>query len=488
MEPWRVSTGAGRRWPATTKSSLLFATLLVGAACNPSSGDQRSLPAPEASPRAEQHISAAGLRLLPEWDPVSAVVVSVSQAFDSETFSKTSGPGAHALLDERLKFYSSIADFSPDVELIMLVNEPEHEDLARAAMRNRGNLSILAQPSWVWMRDFFPLSAATPSGDRALVGYTRYMSHVSKALADHLEVPLVRGTGLRSRLIEGGNIMVDGQGRCYVSVYASEGKLEAASAAEVSDLSRICTEVRTVPKMSFEMTGHIDIFARFLNDTTVLVADYNNEGFHLAAEPVERQFSCSDQQVRRQAWQECAPLGAEYPAMGRLRMGPIDSSGDVKVTILPAQLISTLNDYYPQTEVEVRARKYHLGRQEHVDAVAEAFAEFGFDVVRLRNPTPYLSLERVRYQDNEGRVIKSTMLVQTVFPTYTNSLMVNGVVYLPQYANATNSDNAQAVSLHEQAGFAVVPTDMTQSISFRGASRCLATEIHGNAPLLAFNN
>jgi len=444
-------------------------------------------PAPEAGPLSEEDVAAieastqvAKLRLVPDWDPVTAVVVGVSQAFGSEAFASASGAGARALLDERLRFYVSIANVSSDVKFIMFVDNPQHATAARSAMRDPDNLSVVARPSWVWMRDFAPLSATLEEGGRALVGYTSYMSEVSQAIADHVALPLVEGAGETAPSIEGGNILVDGQGRCYVSVYSSNGELDTESATEVQDLKNICTDVRTVPEMPYERTGHIDIFARLLDDTTVLVAEYSNEEIYLAAEPVDRRLSCTDQQIRNEAWQECEPIGVVYPDMGRLRRESTGSGQGLPMTVRRSEVISVLRDLYPGEDFEVAVRRYHLGRQEHVGKVAKAFSDYGFRVVRLENPTPYVSMERIGYLDDEGRVVRRIMRVQTIFPTYTNSLMVNGVVYLPQYATASDAQNTQARVPYEKAGFTVVPTDMTQSISFRGATRCLSKEIHGN--------
>ncbi len=150
------------------------------------------------------------------------------------------------------------------------------------------------------------------------------------------------------------------------------------------------------------------------------------------------------------------------------------------MTVRWPDVTSVLGDLYPDVELEEIQQRYpSLGRQEHVNKVAKAFANYGFRVVRLENPTPFLSLERFNYHDNERQTVKRIMRVQTGFPTYTNSLMVNGVVYVPQYATASNAQNARARALYEKAGFTVVPTDMTQNISFRGATRCLSQVIHG---------
>jgi agmatine/peptidylarginine deiminase len=234
--------------------------------------------------------------------------------------------------------------------------------------------------------------------------------------------------------------------------------------------------------MPYEQTGHIDIYARFLNDTTVLVAEYTNEQFYLARETVDHQLSCTEQQVRREAWQECASVAVVYPDRGSLRLESAGSGQGLPMTLRWSEMISVLGDLYPDAKFEETVQRYPSGHshQEHVKKVASAFADYGFRVERIENPTPFLSLEGFDYRDSEGQTVRRIMTVQTVFPTYTNSLMVNGVVYLPQYATASNAQNTQARAPYEKAGFTVVPVDMTQNISFRGATRCLAKEIHGN--------
>ena len=166
--------------------------------------------------------------------------------------------------------------------------------------------------------------------------------------------------------------------------------------------------------------------------------------------------------------------------MGRLRRESTGSGPGPPITVRGSEVISELGDLYAGEEVNLVARRYDLGRKEHVNTVAEQFSDYGFRVVRVEYPTPYLSFERRVYQDSRGRIVRGIVLAQTIFPSYSNSLIVNGVVYLPQYATASETQNSEARAAYEVAGYAVVPTDMTQSISFRGATRCLAKEIHGH--------
>lgn len=464
--------------PRSRRLALLsLGVLMSGTACD----QKREGTLPPGPTGSEAGAPATGLRLVPDWEAVTAVVVGVSQAFGSETFTSASGEGARSLLDERLGFYRSIVEASPDVRLILFVDRAQDTAAARAAIRDTGNhLSVVVQPSCVWMRDFAPLTATLNGGGRALVSYTSYMDEVSRTIADQVALPLLRGAGQIAPHIEGGNILVDGEGRCYVAAYSSDGELERESALEVRDLRNICTEVRTVPKMSHEKTGHIDIFARLLNDTTAVVAEYANEDFHLAAEPVERELRCTDEQIRSERWEECEAVLSVYPDMGRLHRESPGSSTDLPVAAQGPEVMALLSDLYPGEEPEVEVRRYTLSRHEHLERVAEAFRGYGFHVVRVENPTPYISLERIAYEDGQGRVLRKILRVQAIFPTYTNSLLVNGVVYLPEYETASDAQNARAIELHEQAGFTVVPTPMTQSISFHGATRCLSQEIHGS--------
>ena len=119
--------------------------------------------------------------------------------------------------------------------------------------------------------------------------------------------------------------------------------------------------------------------------------------------------------------------------------------------------------------------------RQQLDKVAQLFESWGFRVVRVQNPAPYLAVERLEYEAPDGRIAHRVVRADPVFPTYTNALVVNGRAYLPQYATATPLQNRAARRVYADYGLQVEPVDMTENIAFRGAARCLTLEIHGAA-------
>lgn len=417
--------------------------------------------------------SAAAPTLVAGLDSVTAVVVGMGESF-GDGFDRSSGPGAQALFDERLAFYKQLVRASPEVRVLLFVDRPEHAEAARRAMGDADNLSVIAQPSWVWMRDFAPMTVALASGDRALVAYTPYQLDVSRTIASELGMPLVQNAASVSRTIEGGNVLVDAEGRCYTAVWSTDEAVDAKAAAERRDLAGICREVRTVPRMPYEPTGHIDIHTRFLDERTVLVAEYADETFGVAAEPIRRAFRCTDDQAARGAWTECEETRTRFPTRGRLRR---DESGEA-LALSWSDVQKELGRMHPDAETaSLPAPPWPLRVQ--LDKVADLFGAWGFRVVRVRNPAPYLAVERLEYEAPDGRVVHRVVHADPVFPTYTNALVVNGRAYLPQYATAAAAENAAARRVYAEHGFEVEPVDMTENIAFRGAARCLTLEIHG---------
>ena len=69
------------------------------------------------------------------------------------------------------------------------------------------------------------------------------------------------------------------------------------------------------------------------------------------------------------------------------------------------------------------------------------------------------------------------------FPNYANSLIVNGVVYMPVYSSGSNymgmtqEHDRLAQRIYESMGYKVVPVDSTVFIYFRGSIHCTTSEI-----------
>jgi agmatine/peptidylarginine deiminase len=125
----------------------------------------------------------------------------------------------------------------------------------------------------VWMRDFGPIVLQRPDGSR-VVGDMGYFPDRPKD--DFVPAQYAKARGWQRRdveslLLEGGNYMSDGRGRVFTTTRALEVN---PSQAHVEDRLRDlgAREVLFFERMPEpEGTGHIDMFAKLVDERTVLV-------------------------------------------------------------------------------------------------------------------------------------------------------------------------------------------------------------------------
>ncbi len=274
-----------------------------------------------------------------------------------------------------------------------------------------------------WARDWAPLTARTHSpsqnGKLRLLDFNYYPDRPAD---DSIPTTLAVDMGLDRVSIpvynEGGNFMNNAQGDCLMTdrVLRANDKVEIPgdiilSDAQVKDYyQRFAGCRRTVifPSMPYEGTRHIDLWAKFLNDHTVIV----NE--------------------------------------------------------IPADLLP-LATYQPE------AQKKTLDVKNYLDARAQDLQSMGYNVVRIPMPLPFFGPSF------------------NLFRSYSNSLILNGTVLIPQYRLPHNAEDGidgkyvdhtfterfeNAVKeAHEAAGLRVVMIPSDQLISKGGAIHCTTMQI-----------
>ncbi len=153
-------------------------------------------------------------------------------------------------------------------------------DIEGCAACSLENLEWMIAPTGgVWMRDFGPEFMYFDDLQLGLVDFDYYGSSrpldnaFPGAYSDHTGIPaFVPGLSF-----EGGNFQVDGAGNCFASVHVAEenGETEART---VLEQYLGCESVHFIDYIEQEGTHHIDMWMKFVSETTVLVGDYSFEG------------------------------------------------------------------------------------------------------------------------------------------------------------------------------------------------------------------
>lgn len=152
---------------------------------------------------------------------------------------------------------------------------------------------LVSGNSSAWARDWSPLIAETlDQKSRVLVDFSYLPERPldddsSQALKKSLDATLVE---IPAKW-EGGNFMINGKRQCVISSKGIGQDLSQLS-SDPKQLLRLplfpalrkyvgCKSVAIVPPMPFENTGHIDMWAKFLNDETIAVNELSEQTIEL---------------------------------------------------------------------------------------------------------------------------------------------------------------------------------------------------------------
>ncbi|MGE0174929.1 MAG: agmatine deiminase family protein [Oligoflexales bacterium] len=176
-----------------------------------------------------------------------------------------------------------------DQEKVRLIRQPipgtwdEWQDPSRE--QGPGDAERFATP---WARDWAPLSAKTEDDELRFIDFNYF---ADRTLDDTLPTLLSKEAN-RTRISlpvynEGGNFMISGQGDCFMSdrvIFANDEKImendEVLSRADIERYYKDivgCKNVYVLPHLPDEPTQHIDMWAKFVNDETVLVGEIIQE-------------------------------------------------------------------------------------------------------------------------------------------------------------------------------------------------------------------
>ncbi len=233
---------------------------------------------------AEGLAAYAGLQTaLPEYAPNDQVLVSLPLItfYGKEDMIK-------AMLDAGTKrVLIAIPMGSP-----LTLNSPTFSKLRNLLGTDMARVSLVTKEKngqiSVWARDWGPFSARTAEGSLRLLDFNYYPERpaddrtpqdMSSYLGtDRISMPIY---------IEGGNFMNDDAGNCFMSDVVIDENSEqlvegdlVLSAAEIADYFKTyagCSQVRFLPHLPYEGTGHIDMWTKLVSNDTVIVNDLSDE-------------------------------------------------------------------------------------------------------------------------------------------------------------------------------------------------------------------
>ncbi len=154
----------------------------------------------------------------------------------------------------------------------------------------------------VWARDWSPLGALAQDGSVRLLDLNYYPSRpaddaTSRALAEQAGLSRVSLPVYN----EGGNFMTNQQGTCLMTTRVTDANSEVFKNGDmVLDAEGVstyykdfggCRQLHIFPRMPTEKTGHIDMWAKFLDDKTVIVNQLSEETLATARGSSARAFA-----------------------------------------------------------------------------------------------------------------------------------------------------------------------------------------------------
>ncbi len=220
---------------------------------------------------------AVGLRLPSEYEPVSAVVMTYSY------------------------FYSFIEDLSYEIAQagakVLLLGGPASIPGVPSNRYEALNLPY----NTVWSRDFGPVAIDELTGQLAIVD-TIYRHYAYRKSDDKVPSNIAKYLGVTSYdapiILDGGNLMVDSRGHLYMTDRTYEWNSHMTR-DEVDDYLKNyfgVEEVHVIPYarsggQPADGTGHIDMFAKIVDDCKVIVAQSSQDLYAATLENAAQYFA-----------------------------------------------------------------------------------------------------------------------------------------------------------------------------------------------------
>ncbi|MGE3757143.1 MAG: agmatine deiminase family protein [Pseudobdellovibrionaceae bacterium] len=113
----------------------------------------------------------------------------------------------------------------------------------------------------------------------------------------------------------------------------------------------------------------------------------------------------------------------------------------------------------------------------HSTETKRQLLSLGLSVIELPAPPPLLSAEITKYKNSQGKIIRSSLLVELNFTSYTNSLLFSKTLFVPTYNQMVSPDlQKQALDTLKTLFPRVVEVPMDNSSFGGGTVHCLTRE------------
>ncbi|RZA23507.1 MAG: hypothetical protein EOP10_12545 [Proteobacteria bacterium] len=276
----RISTAVG------AFSAVFLMTLT---SCSQPAQDGSKLDGHYENATANKLNSLAGtFRAVAEYEPSQGVIISLPLI---ETYNKTDFAAAIVNSDVDTLWITVPSTFTGNVQTSAVF-----AGLRQALGSKISKVKLVRQQTpgslTVWARDWSPQSSVNANGEIGLIDFNYYPNRDADDFTaqsmerlldfDRVSVPVYN---------EGGNFMNTTAGHCLMTTRVTDANmyadqqddmiLDAEGVKHFYQIGAGCSEVTIFPRMPYEGTGHIDMWAKFLNDDTVIVSELRDEVLNL---------------------------------------------------------------------------------------------------------------------------------------------------------------------------------------------------------------
>lgn len=183
-----------------------------------------------------------------------------------------------------------VKETAMDARAFVVVSDESDESSVRRTLESDGvNMSNVtfrhADIDSVWMRDYGPWWIQTEDGDREIIDliYNRPRPNDDRfpsafAVAERLKAHTTK------LILPGGNLILDGKGCAIMTDMVFDQSQGGNPQMSMEQLQKYMKELFGVHKvivlkaMKRDGTGHVDMFAKLLNETTFIVGEYATPG------------------------------------------------------------------------------------------------------------------------------------------------------------------------------------------------------------------
>ncbi len=168
-------------------------------------------------------------------------------------------------------------------DLVVLVRSSSEARSLLNSWKQKGGSESRFKPMVIshdsfWYQDYGPFYSLDGSG--ALVSNDFTYNRYNRRNDDLVPERLASAQGLRNRKVsmayEGGNFISDGKGRCFATsrIYQQNPQLSKEEVNRLMEANLGCRDLVVLASMVDDITFHIDLFAKMVNDHTFIVGDF----------------------------------------------------------------------------------------------------------------------------------------------------------------------------------------------------------------------